>query len=145
VGGSPSETSSVVESLAYNNRVLSEIQNSYWHPEDFRMENSERLRAQDSRPFRGRDGELLRAAQTIAIAKFSTVRDRQALIDDLFSILKRMHWSDGYVVDRSFDRVLVRKPLTYEYKLDVDDYSVTRIQPVGESFRCQEITRMDET
>jgi hypothetical protein len=55
-----------------------------------------------------------------------------------------MHWSDGYLVDRSIDRVLVGEPLAYEYELDAANYSVTDIQPVGDSFRCKEIIRMDD-
>ena len=125
VGGSPSETSFVSESLAYNAHVIAEIRDLPWHSDDFRIQQTDDLRA----------------SQTIAVAKFSTARDQLALMDALIDILKRMHWSDGYVVNRSIDRSMCGLPLTYEYDFDVADYSVANIQPVGESLHWNRIER----
>ena len=117
VGGSLSEASHIAESLAFNQRVISSLDDLPWHADDFRVCLSDDVRA----------------SQTIAISKFLSHGEPLQLLDVLLQVLRRMHFSDGHVVNRSIDRSILGLPLTYEYDFDVNGYSVTEIQAVGDS------------
>ena len=117
VGGSPSEVSRIADSLAFNKHVISSLDDPPWHSDDFRFSESDDVRA----------------SQTIAVAKFVSRGEPLQLMDTFLQILRRMHISDGYVINRSIDRAMRGLPQCYEYDLDVHDYTVGNIQPVGDS------------